>query len=62
MARRYVDLLGRDYREFLKAFRKCRIAEQVPAAAIPAWMKAVKEYAELKNRDVYWAVEHMSRY
>ena len=62
MDRRYVDLLGRDYREFTKACRSHGVYERLTPAEILPFCRGVLEYMRDKPAvDLWFAVEQMSR-
>ena len=66
---RYIDILGKDYREFARAFYKQRVAEKVPAEKIPEFMRDVTLYMKEKLKDdklplyvkFIRAIEHCTR-
>ena len=60
---RYVDLLGKDYKEFSKACHRHGVYENLTAAQMPGFMREVILYMRDKpGVDLWFAVKQMSRY
>ena len=65
-----VDLLGRHYKAFARAFYKNKVYDKLPASKIPEFMRDVQFYIKDKLRGdnlpmyvkIQRAVEHCTRY